>query len=209
MKIEGDYLSDSSDGPQATPISPGLEPIMEESDEDMVTSSEPNMHRKKKGKKGKKKRGMVPMMPVVLVNPYMNVAPGQMPTFHPGKNGQVPYQLAFAPMPVARTQSSTPTKRKKNVKGHTVSFNSQVGVSPEPSTTALSQSNKMMTFSNLRQVMNPKQHKRSKSVEAVPAGGSFTGHASMDVSTITKNSNVVKKGIMKKSSSDSSGVGQT
>lgn len=137
---------------------------------------------------------MVPvMMPVVV----MNMEPGQIPTFKPGKNGQVPYQLAFAPMPVQRQSSKTNKKKKlKNSKGHSVSFNSRVDVSPEPSTSALPQSSQMMTFS--KQV---KKHKtRSKSSDIIPTGGSFTGHASMHVSTITKNSNVMKKGIMKKAS---------
>ena len=183
---------------------------MEESDEDMVTSSEPNMARKK-GKKGKHRRGGagrgIPMMPVVVMNPYMNVEPGQMPTFRPGKNGQVPYQLAFAPMPMAMRPPGKSAKKKtkiKNSKGHTVSFNSAVAVGPESSKP--SQSGKMMTFSNLQQVK--KQHKRSKSAEAMPVGGSFTGHASMNVTTITKNSKVVKKGIIKKSASDSSTIGK-
>ena len=205
VKIEGDYIPDSNDNAlQATPISPGLDPIMEESDEEMVTSSEPSMQRnKKKGKqKGKRKRGgMVPMMPVLVMNPNMNMEPGQMPMFRPGKNGQVPYQLAFAPIPM-RKSTKLPKKNVKNSKGHTVSFNSEVGVSPPSSSTELPQHDKMMTFSSLRQVQ--KQHTRTKSAEAAPIGGAFTGHASMDVSTITKNSSVVKKGIMKKSTSDSS-----
>jgi filamin len=205
VKIEGEYISDSSDNaPQATPISPGLDPIMEESDEEMVTSSEPNMQRRKKKGKQKRKRkqgGVVPMMPVLVMNPYMNVEPGQMPTFRPGKNGQVPYQLAFAPMPMQKPTKRPKKKSVKNSKGHTVSFNSEIGVSPPSSSASLPQSDKMMTFSSLQQVRK-QQHKRRKSAEAVPIGGAFTGHASMDVSTITKNSSVVKKGIIKKSSSD-------
>ena len=160
------------------------------------------MQRKKKAKK-KKQHKMVPMMmPVVLMNPYTSMEPGQMPTFKPGKNGQVPYQLAFAPMPPQKQSSKTKKKKNvKNSKGHSVSFNSRVDVSPEPSTSALPQSSRMVTFS--KQV---RKHKtRSKSSDVVPTtSGSFTGHASMHVSTITKNSNIVKKGIMKKSSSDSS-----
>ena len=57
------------------------------------------MQRKKKAKKKKQKKMVPMMMPVVLMNPYMSMEPGQMPTFKPGKNGQVPYQRAFAPMP--------------------------------------------------------------------------------------------------------------
>ena len=172
----------------------------------MATSSEPNIREKRKRKRGKKtKRGAtVPMMPVFVMNPYMNVEPGQMPMFHSGKSGQVPYQLAFAPMAVHRAGKRPPKKNSvKNSKGHTVSFNSEVGVSPEPSTTSLPQSSKMMTFSSLRL----KQHQRTRSADVVPTGGSFTGHASVGVSTI--NPKVVKKGIMKKSASDSSTVGKS
>lgn len=204
MSIEGNYESDSDDeAPKATPISPGLDPIMEESDEEMMTSSEPNVRqRKKKNKKKKKttKAGVVPMMPVFVMNPYMNVEPGQMPTFRSGKSGQVPYQLAFSPMQVEGTSRHRSKKKKqvKNSKGHTVSFNSEVGVSPDPSTTSLPQLGKMLTFSSLR------VKKEKKKDVVVLAGGSYTGHASMDISTVTKNSGVVKKGIMKKSPSDSS-----
>ena len=205
MKIEGEYESDSSDEhPKATPISPGLDPIMEESDEEMMTSSEPYIRRRKERSKKKKKTAKggaaVPMMPVFVMNPYMNVEPGQMPTFRSGKKGQVPYQLAFAPMQVEPTGKRRPKKKQaQNSKGHTVSFNAKVGVSPDPSTSSLPQSGKMLTFSSLR----VKKEKKGE-LEVVPVSGSYTGHASMNISTITKNSAVVKKGIMKKSSSDSS-----
>ena len=200
MKITGDMVSDdSSDGPQATPIAPGLEPIMEESDEDNRTTSEPNMKQRKKPKKKKHRKGAsgFQMMPVLVMNPnYAHTNVEQMPTFRPGKDGQVPYQLAFAPVPMQRP------KKKANNKGHTVSFNSSVEVSPHPSSAALPQSNKMMTFSSLRQMQ--KKHHRSNSVPSpLPVEGSFTGHASVDVHTVTKNSKVVKRSIMKRSTSDS------
>lgn len=180
----------------------------------MVTSSEPVLSKKKKKTKKKKQMmtGMMPMMPVFVMNPYMNMEPGQMPKFHPGKTGQVPYQLAFAPMamqPPPKGKRNTTKKKStvKNLKGHTVSFSSNVSLSPDPSTTNLqSQSNKMMTFSHLQQ----KQMRKTRSATAVvPADGSFTGHGSIDVNTVTKNSTVLKRGIMKKSASDSSTVGKS
>ena len=198
--MEGDYSADSDDDAlKATPISPGLAPILEESDEDMVTSSEPNVQTKKRRGRKKKKAvaGMMPMMPVLVMNPYVNMEPGQMPTFRPGKSGQVPYQIAFMQPPPR--QSSKETKRKK-AKGRTVSFNSEVSLSPEPSTTDLhSNSNKMLTFSSLRM----KERKMAPVVDnAMPTEGEFVGHASMNVGTVTKSSKTLK-GIMKKSSSDS------
>ena len=202
MKIEGDYCDDSEDdAPKATPISPGLAPIIEESDEEMMTSSEPNIKTKKK-RRGRKKKpvpGMMPMMPVLVMNPYVNLEPGQMPMFQPGKSGQVPYQVAFMQPPPPHTRGTKRTKRKaKNSKGHTVSFNSQVSLSPDSSTTDLhSSSGGMLTFSSLRV-------KKTKPPVAdnvmTSKGESFTGHASMSVATVTKSSRTVK-GIIKKSES--------
>lgn len=202
VKITGDMVSDeSSDGPQATPIAPGLEPIMEESDEEDRTTSEPNMKQRKKVKKKKHRKGSggVQMMPILVMNPnYTQTNTEQMPTFRPGRDGQVPYQLAFAPMAMQRP-------KKANNKGHTVSFNSNVDVSPHPSNTAIVQSNKMMTFSSLRQ-MGRKHHRSSSVPSPLPVEGSFTGHASVDVNTVTKHSKVVKRSIMKRSTSDSETV---
>ena len=204
MKIEGDYRDDSEDdAPKATPISPGLAPILEDSDEEMMTSSEPNVKSKKKrsGRKKKSVPGTMPMIPVLVMNPYVNMEPGQMPTFRPGKSGQVPYQIAFMqPPPPARVAKHT--KRKgKNSKGHTVSFNSEVSLSPEPSTTNLHpHSGNMLMFSSLR----VKKTKAPVVDNVMPIEGeSFTGHASMSVGTVTKSSKTMK-GTMKKSFSDSS-----
>ena len=208
VNITGEYLGDDTgdDAPKATPISPGLDPIMEDSDEEMVTSSEPNVRKKKKKtKKNKSVPGMMPMMPVLVMNPYMNLEPGQMPIFHSGRGGQVPYQLAFMQKPASTRGTKRGTKRTKkggvkNSKGHTVSFNSEVSLSPETSSTNLhSHSNKMLTFSSLR----VKKTKNSSDDVVPKVGGSFTGHASMNIGTVTKTSTVMK-GIMKKSTSESS-----
>ena len=177
---------------------------MEESDEEMVTSSEPNVRAKKRKKKRKGVAGMMPMMPVLVMNPYVNMEPGQMPMFRPGKSGQVPYQYAFTQMAMQQPSSrgTKRTKRKaqvKNSKGHTVSFNSEVSLSPESSSTNLQpHSSKMLTFSSLR----VKKSKTAGDVVTPTVGGSFTGHASMNVRTVTKKT--VVKGIMKKSTSESS-----
>ena len=210
VNITGDYIRDDStdNAPRATPISPGLEPIMEESEDDeMVVSSEPTMRKRKRGKKKKKGvvgGGMIPMMPVLVMNPYVNLEPGQMPTFHPGKNGQVPYQVAFTPMAMQPPSSRGTKHRKKasakNSKGHTVSFDSKVSLSPDPSSTNLnSRSGKMLTFSSLRV-----KKTKSSDEDASKVGGSFTGHASMNIGTVTNKSSTVVKGIMKKSTSNSS-----
>ena len=200
VKIEGDYREDSEDdAPKATPISPGLAPILEESDEEMMTSSEPNLKSKKKrrGRKKKSVPGMMPMIPVLVMNPYVNMEPGQMPTFRPGKSGQVPYQVAFMqPPPPARVAKQTKRRKvKNNSKGHTVSFNSEVSLSPEPSATNLHpHSGNMLMFSSLR----VKKTKAPVVDSVMPIEGeSFTGHASMSVGTVTKSS----KGIIKKDSS--------
>ena len=200
MKIEGDAVADSThDRPQVTPIE-HLDTIMEENEdeEDMATASEPTMPQKKAKKGKRKKRGMpVAAMPVVFVDPNMNVDPQQMPMFAPGIGGQIPYKVAFLQHAEQHTKKSK--KKQKNSKGHTVSFNSNVEMNPHPSTMSLPESKRMLTFSSLRQVA--KQYKKSDSSSSVE--GSFTGHATMEVETITKNSEIGKS-IIKKSSSDSS-----
>ena len=195
-------IDDSSHGILATPIVAGLDPIMEESDEENQTTSAPNLQQKKKRKKSKAKRPRagVQMIPVLMMNPNLQNNE-KMPKFAPGRGGQVPYQLAFAPVQVPVHQS----KKKRSEKSQSVSFNSTVEVSPHPSSTALPQRHLMSTFSSLQQMR--KKHRKSNSVATpVPVDGTYSGQASVDLNTVTKNSKVVHKGIMKRSTSDSEAV---
>ena len=200
MKIEGDVVNDDSGhGILATPIAAGLDTIMEESDDDIQVTSAPNLPQKKKRKKSKSKRppAGVQMIPVLMMNPN-DQNNEQMPKFVAGRGGQVPYQLAFAPFQVPVRQS----KKKRSKKSQSVSFNSAVEVSPHPSSTALPQRHLMNTFSSLHQM--GKKHRKSNSVPTpVPVDGTYSGQASVELDTVTKNSRAVRKGIMKRSTSDS------